>query len=48
MFSMFWDYIFGTAYIPYEGRDIKLGFPGVESFPEDFVGQNMHGLKSKP
>ena len=43
-----WDYIFGTAYIPYEGRDIKLGFPGVESFPQDFVGQNMHGLKSKP
>lgn len=42
-----WDYIFGTAYIPYEGRDIKLGFPGVESFPQDFVGQNMHGIKPK-
>ena len=42
-----WDYIFGTAYIPYEGRDIKLGFPGVESFPQDFVGQNMHGIKTK-
>jgi sterol desaturase/sphingolipid hydroxylase (fatty acid hydroxylase superfamily) len=41
-----WDYIFKTAHIPYEGRDIKLGFPGVEEFPEDFVGQNIHGFSS--
>ncbi|MFK8103812.1 MAG: sterol desaturase family protein [Saprospiraceae bacterium] len=41
-----WDYIFGTAYIPYDGRDIKLGFPGVESFPEDFAGQNIHGFST--
>ena len=39
-----WDWIFGTAHIPYEGRDIKLGFPGVEEFPESFVEQNMHGF----
>lgn len=39
-----WDYLFGTSYIPYEGKDIKLGFPGVESFPKDFVGQNLHGI----
>lgn len=39
-----WDYIFGTAYVPYEGRDIKLGFPGVEDFPQDFIGQNTHGF----
>ena len=39
-----WDYIFRTNYIPYNGRDIKLGFPGVEKFPHDFVGQNMHGV----
>lgn len=39
-----WDYIFGTAYIPYEGRDIRLGFPGVEAFPHDFVHQNIHGF----
>ena len=39
-----WDYLFGTSYIPYEGRDIKLGFPGVEEFPKDFVAQNLHGL----
>ena len=39
-----WDYLFGTAHIPYEGRDIKLGFPGVEEFPEGFIGQNKHGF----
>jgi len=42
-----WDYIFGTAYIPHEGRDIKLGFPGIETFPKDFIGQNMHGITRK-
>ncbi|MEY2905488.1 MAG: hypothetical protein RJA52_1504, partial [Bacteroidota bacterium] len=41
-----WDYIWGTAHIPYEGRDIKLGFPGVEEFPHDFIGQNLHGIKN--
>lgn len=39
-----WDYIFGTAYIPYNGRDIRLGFPGVERFPHNFITQNLHGL----
>jgi len=40
-----WDYIFGTAYIPHEGRDIKLGFPGVDRFPDSFVGQAVLGFK---
>lgn len=40
-----WDYIFGTAHIPKDGRDIKLGFPGIESFPKDFVGQSTYGIK---
>ncbi|OWY24500.1 hypothetical protein C7N43_05980 [Sphingobacteriales bacterium UPWRP_1] len=39
-----WDYVFGTAYIPYNGRDIQLGFPGVENFPHTFMSQNLHGL----
>jgi len=38
-----WDYVFGTAYVPLDGRDIELGFPGVEHFPSDFVHQNIHG-----
>ena len=39
-----WDYIFKTDYIPHNGRDIKLGFPGVEEFPKGFVKQNLHGF----
>ena len=39
-----WDYLFGTAHIPYSGRDIKLGFPGIEHFPENFIEQNTHGV----
>lgn len=39
-----WDYLFGTDYIPREGRDITLGFPGIEDFPEDFRHQVMHGI----
>ncbi len=42
-----WDYLFGTAYVPSSGRDIKLGFPGVEEFPQGFVGQNIHGFGAK-
>ncbi|MEL7146797.1 MAG: sterol desaturase family protein [Bacteroidota bacterium] len=39
-----WDYLFKTNYIPHDGRDIKLGFPGVEEFPKDFVSQSTHGF----
>jgi len=39
-----WDFIFGTAYIPTDGRDIKLGFPGVDSFPDSFTSQVTHGF----
>lgn len=39
-----WDYIWQTDYIPYEGRDIRLGFPGIEEFPKTFVDQNLHGF----
>lgn len=42
-----WDYIFGTAHIPHDGRDIKLGFPGMEEYPDDFVGQMTHGILPK-
>ena len=40
-----WDYIFGTARIPHNGRDIRLGFPKIESFPKSFVGQFIYGFK---
>jgi len=42
-----WDYLFGTAYLPHDGRDIRLGFPGVEAFPEGFVGQNLVGFRDQ-
>lgn len=40
-----WDYIFGTAYIPHDGRDIELGYPGDESMPEGFIGQSIAPFK---
>lgn len=39
-----WDWLFGTAHVPYSGRDIQLGFPGVERFPDRFTTQVSHGL----
>lgn len=40
-----WDYIFKTAYVPSSGRDIELGFPGDEDFPESFVEQTVRPFK---
>ena len=42
-----WDYLFGTAYIPYDGRDIPLGFDGVEDFPATFKDQIKYGFGNK-
>ncbi len=42
-----WDYIFGTVHMPYDGKDIALGFPGVEEFPDTFGGQVTYGFSSK-
>jgi sterol desaturase/sphingolipid hydroxylase (fatty acid hydroxylase superfamily) len=39
-----WDYIFGTAKIPHDGKDIALGFPGIEKFPQSFAGHLIYGL----
>lgn len=40
-----WDYIFKTNYIPYDGRDIELGFANDEQFPKDFLHQESYPLK---
>jgi sterol desaturase/sphingolipid hydroxylase (fatty acid hydroxylase superfamily) len=37
-----WDYIFGTAYIPHDGRDIELGFENDEVFPTEFTKQELY------
>lgn len=42
-----WDYLFKTNYIPEDGRDIELGFPKDEQFPDDFIGQEFHGILKK-
>ncbi|MFT6997491.1 MAG: sterol desaturase/sphingolipid hydroxylase (fatty acid hydroxylase superfamily) [Cryomorphaceae bacterium] len=43
-----WDYIFRTASIPdSEDGEIKLGFPGVEEFPQSFGGQFLYGFRRK-
>ncbi len=34
-----WDYLFGTNYIPRDGRDEELGFDDVEHFPDNFAEQ---------
>ncbi len=43
-----WDYLWGTDYIPHNGRDIKLGFPQVDEFPKTFWKQITHGFGKKP
>lgn len=40
-----WDYLFGTAYVPSDGRDIELGFSNDESYPETFVEQVIEPFK---
>ena len=42
-----WDYIFGTAYQPHDQGNIRLGFPGVEHFPEAFHQQVSLGVLNK-
>lgn len=42
-----WDYLFGTAHVPHDGRDIRLGFPDVESFPDTFLSQVTYGVSKK-
>ena len=43
----FWDYIFRTAHIPKEGRDIELGFEGEEALPQDIGRQLIWPLKQQ-
>lgn len=34
-----WDYLFGTAYLPQENKEIEIGLAEGKSFPQDFWGQ---------
>ncbi|TYB78130.1 sterol desaturase family protein [Bizionia saleffrena] len=42
-----WDYLFKTDYIPYNGKDIELGFNNDETFPKDFISQELYPLTFK-
>jgi len=42
-----WDYLFKTNYIPEDGGKIKLGYPGDEKLPKDFIGQSLSGFKKE-
>ena len=36
-----WDFLFGTAYQPKDGRDIELGFDEVDHYPDSFLEQQL-------
>lgn len=40
-----WDYLFGKNYIPSSGRDIALGFAGMEKYPKRFFGLITSGFR---
>ena len=42
-----WDYIFGTAYLPHDGRDIELGFDDDAEFPQNIRAQLRYGIAAK-
>jgi len=41
-----WDYLYGTVYMPSNGRDEKLGFENIERFPRGFFSQIIEPLKA--
>ena len=42
-----WDYLFKTAYVPSNGRDIELGFHDMDKFPKSFWGHVTYGFSRK-
>ncbi|WP_299700470.1 sterol desaturase family protein [uncultured Pontibacter sp.] len=42
-----WDYLFGTAYMPDDGRDIELGFEEVEAYPKSFLEQQFYPFRER-
>jgi sterol desaturase/sphingolipid hydroxylase (fatty acid hydroxylase superfamily) len=38
----FWDWIFGTAYMPAEGQPARLGFYRMEEFPEGLLARLLY------
>jgi sterol desaturase/sphingolipid hydroxylase (fatty acid hydroxylase superfamily) len=42
-----WDYLFGTVWMPHDGRDIPLGFDEVEQYPHGFFEQMSKPFEKK-
>lgn len=42
-----WDYLFKTNYLPSDGKNIELGFENDQTFPENFIEQEIHPFKHK-
>lgn len=42
-----WDYIFRTAWIPRDGRDITLGFDEVDRYPHGFFQQMLRPFRKR-
>lgn len=40
-----WDYLFHTVWMPKSGRDIQLGFTGVDEYPHGFFSQLVKPFK---
>ena len=40
-----WDYLFKTAHIPHDGKNIELGFDEIDEYAQGFVGQMLTPLK---
>jgi sterol desaturase/sphingolipid hydroxylase (fatty acid hydroxylase superfamily) len=40
-----WDYLFGTVYMPHDGKNEALGFESIEQFPESFIEQVKYPFK---
>jgi sterol desaturase/sphingolipid hydroxylase (fatty acid hydroxylase superfamily) len=41
-----WDYLFGTVWMPYDGKDIPLGFQEIETYPHGFTEQVVEPFKN--
>lgn len=41
-----WDYLFGTAWMPGNGRDVSLGFQGSDGYPKGFFKQVIAPFKT--
>ncbi|MFT5467846.1 MAG: sterol desaturase/sphingolipid hydroxylase (fatty acid hydroxylase superfamily) [Verrucomicrobiales bacterium] len=42
-----WDWIFRTAYIPGDGRDLDIGISDQKTFPKTFWGQLFFGFRKR-